>query len=233
MSLVRLLGPIDVLGDDGFSRQSGSALRRTILALLAIHAGHVRSPDWLMEHVWGDEQPDSGLRALRFHVSQLRKEFGGVVEIETRPGGYLLDVPTPCVDALDFARRSREARIEPDDDRATALCVAALGLWRGQPFADAAACAALDSEATRLEELRLEMIEHSHVRRLGGGAGSELIAELTLLVTEHPLRETLWSSLMMAQYRAGQQTEALRSYERLRAHLAEGSGLDPRFARSS
>src|SRR4051794_27935868 len=54
MPLVRLLGPVDVLSDDGSERQLGSALRRTILALLGLHAGQVLSPDWLMEHVWGD-----------------------------------------------------------------------------------------------------------------------------------------------------------------------------------
>ncbi|HEY4609948.1 MAG TPA: helix-turn-helix domain-containing protein, partial [Ilumatobacteraceae bacterium] len=79
MALVRLLGPVDVLSDDGVERQSGSALRRTILALLSLHAGQVLSPDWLMEHVWGEHQPDSGVPALRFHLSKLRKEIGNAV----------------------------------------------------------------------------------------------------------------------------------------------------------
>jgi len=100
MALVRLLGPVDVLSDDGSERQSGSALRRTILALLGLHAGQVLSPDWLMEHVWGDDQPESGVPALRFHVSKLRKEIGNAVPIVTRPGGYQMDVPRASVDAL-------------------------------------------------------------------------------------------------------------------------------------
>ena len=147
MSLVRVLGPVDVLGDDGVVRQSGSALRRTLLALLALHRGEVLSPDWLLEHVWGEEQPDSGVRALRFHVSQLRKDVGTVVSIETRPGGYRLDVPAASVDALVFEVLAREARIEVDDVRSSALCSEALGLWRGVPFVDAAGCSTLDNEA--------------------------------------------------------------------------------------
>ena len=54
----------------------GSALRRTLLALLAMHAGEVLSADWLLEHAWGGEPPESGLRALRFHISRLRRELG-------------------------------------------------------------------------------------------------------------------------------------------------------------
>jgi predicted ATPase/DNA-binding SARP family transcriptional activator len=227
MVLVRLLGPVDVVGDDGSVRHSGSALRRTLLALLALHPGQVISPDWLMEHVWGDEQPDSGFRALRFHVSQLRKEVGAAVSIETRPGGYRLDVSRDSVDALIFDDHSREARVETDDARAAARCGAALDLWRGAPFGDAAGCPTLDDEAARLEELRLTIIEHSHARRLAAGAGSEVIADLSQLVNEHPLREGLWASLIVAKYRAGHQADALRTYERLRATLAESLGLDP------
>ncbi len=227
MLLVRLLGPVDVVSEDGSVLQSGSALRRTLLALLALHPGQVLAPDWLMEHVWGDEQPGSGLRALRFHVSQLRKEIGAAVSIETRPGGYALDVSRHSVDALRFDDQAHEARIEADDARAADRCAAALELWRGAPFVDAAGCPTLDNEAARLEELRLTVVEHAHACRLAVGAGSELIADLSQLVRDHPLREGLWSSLIVAYYRAGQQADALRTYERLRAALADSLGIDP------
>ena len=104
------------------------------------------------------------------------------------------------------------------------LCVAALELWRGAPFGDAAECSTLDDEAARLEELRVALVEHAHVRRLAAGAGGELIADLSQLVKEHPLREGLWSSLIVAEYRAGQQAEALRTYERLRAQPCRVAG---------
>ena len=66
---IRLLGPVDVVGDDGSVRHSGSALRRTLLSLLALHPGQVLAPDWLMEHVWGEDQP--GLRVARLAVPRL------------------------------------------------------------------------------------------------------------------------------------------------------------------
>ena len=157
----------------------------------------------------------------------LRKEIGPIVQIDTRPGGYCLDVSRAAVDALICEDQALQARTEVDDERAAAMCAAALGLWRGAPFGDAAACSTLDDEASRLEELRVGVIEHWQVRRLAAGAGNELIADLSQLVKEYPLREGLWSSLIVAQYRAGQQAEALRTYERLRTNLAESLGLDP------
>jgi len=202
-------------------------LRRTLLALLAIHRGEVLSPGWLMEHVWGDDQPDSGVRALRVHISQLRKECGEIAAIETRPGGYQLDLPTGSIDAGIFEELASQARFEPDDLRSVELCDQALGLWRGEPFVDAAACPTLDHEAGRLDELRLAVIEYSFVRRLAAGAAGEVVSDLSQLVNQHPLREGLWSSLITAHYRAGQQAEALADYERLRANLAETLGLDP------
>jgi DNA-binding SARP family transcriptional activator len=125
------------------------------------------------------------------------------------------------VDALSFEDQARQARAEIDDAQAAGLCAAALVLWRGLPFGDAAECSMLDDEAARLEELRIAVVEHAHVRRLAAGAGVELIADLSQLVKEHPLREGLWSSLILAQYRAGQQAEALRTYERLRSNFAD------------
>jgi predicted ATPase/class 3 adenylate cyclase len=226
MALVRLLGPVDVLSDDGSERQSGSALRRTILALLGLHAGQVLSPDWLMEHVWGDDQPESGIPALRFHVSKLRKEIDNAVPIVTRPGGYLMDVPRAAVDVLRVDDAVHDTRLE-ENEHGAERCLEALQLWRGEPFIDAAPCEMLDHEATRLEEARMTIVEHYQRCRLASGSATDLLPDLRKLVDENPLREGLWSSLILAQYRAGQQAEALRSYERLRTNLADMLGLDP------
>ena len=73
----------------------------------------------------------------------------------------------------------------------------------------------------------MTVVELFYVRQLAAGAGGELIADLSQLVNQHQLREGLWSSLIIAQYRAGQQADAIRTYERLRANLADSLGLDP------
>ena len=43
----------------------------------------------------------------------------------------------------------------------------------------------------------------------------------------HPTREQVVSQLMLALYRAGRQSDALRAFERFRIHIGEEIGLEP------
>ena len=223
-----LLGPIDVLSATGEVHVSGSPLRRTLVALLALRAAEMVSADWLLEHAWGSRPPESGLRALRFHVSQLRRELPDPTLIETGAGGYRLALPQAAVDALEVQSLVRQARTHADPRRAVVELERALSLWRGAPFVDASPCAILDDEAQRFADLHIAILDDYYVAHLETGATSEVIADLSRLVADHPLRESLWSSLITAQYRAGRQADALRSFEELRRLLAETAGLSIR-----
>ena len=227
MVLVRLLGPVEMVDRCGVVRRPDSALRRTLLALLALRAGEVLSTDWLLEHAWAGEPPVSGLGALRFHVSRLRRELGEEGLIDTRPGGYRLVVSAEGVDALAVAAAAQAARFEADPAGAADMYAEMLARWRGAPFVDASACSMLDDEAARLEELRLAITEEYFRARLDSGAGRELVADLVRIVRDHPLRESLWTMLIMAQYRAGLQADALASYQQMRLMFTESLGLDP------
>lgn len=66
MVVVRLLGPVEVIDGVGNQRPVGSALRRTLLALLALRAGEVVSADWLLEHAWAGEPPESDYERCDF-----------------------------------------------------------------------------------------------------------------------------------------------------------------------
>ena len=225
--LIRVLGPVDVVDDDGTVHASTSALPAYVVGLFAMHAGRVLAPEWLLEHVWDGDVPGSGLRALRFHISQLRREVGHADLIETCPGGYRLRVAAGDVDVGAVESLVGAARAEVDDERAARLCTEALALWRGEPFVDVAPTSDLADEAVRLEDLRLTLTELGYRRRFDAGEGAELVPGLLRLTGEHPLREALWHVLIAAQYGSGRQADALRSYESLRSILVETLGVDP------
>ena len=102
-----------------------------------------------------------------------------------------------------------------------------LALWRGPPYADLRYEAALQTEITRLEELRLTTLEERIEADLAAGEASQLVPELEALVREHPLRERLRGFLMLALYRSGRQAEALETYREGRQLLDSELGLEP------
>src|SRR5262249_15240596 len=83
------------------------------------------------------------------------------------------------------------------------------------------------TEAARLEEMRLGVLEARIDADLALGAHAEVISELEALVHEYPLRERFWSQLMLALYRGGRQADALAAYRRVRALLAGELGVEP------
>src|SRR4029450_1829616 len=75
--------------------------------------------------------------------------------------------------------------------------------------------------------LRVWSVEERIDADLGLGREGAVTAELQGLVAEHPLRERLRGQLMVALYRAGRKSEALRVYEEARGTLAEELALEP------
>ncbi|HEX4983993.1 MAG TPA: helix-turn-helix domain-containing protein, partial [Ilumatobacteraceae bacterium] len=65
------MGPVRV-EVNGIERQVTARRQRAVLACLALHAGEAVSADRLLDDVWGDEQPESGVRAVAYQVSKLR-----------------------------------------------------------------------------------------------------------------------------------------------------------------
>ena len=114
-----------------------------------------------------------------------------------------------------------------DPDGAATMLRGALAMWRGHPYADVEAHGALDAECTRLGEVRLAALEARIEADLNAGRHREVVAELEALTVEHPWRESLRAMHMVALYRSGRQTEALRAFGRTRVALAEGLGIDP------
>ncbi|MFC4506750.1 MULTISPECIES: AfsR/SARP family transcriptional regulator [Streptomyces] len=221
-----------VLGPVGLSPLTPSAAKpRALLATLLVQAGEVVPVHSLIDELWGTQPPRTATTTLQVYVSQLRKILAGPSgELLTRAPGYLIQVPEREFDLPCFERLRAEGRTafqEKDFTGASALLHEALALWSGPALAGIPHGVRLESAAIRLDELRMEVLEQRIVADLRLGRHQELAGELLALANEHPLRETLHGHLMVALYRTGRGSDALRAYGRLRHSLVEELGVEP------
>ncbi len=227
-----VLGPLAVWTDEGAPVAIPGAKVRALLADLLLHAGEPVSADRLIDELWGDAPPGNPTGSLQARVSQLRRaleqaEPGGRALVVSHPAGYLLQVGADAVDAARFETLIARARTSGKPAASAALLAEALAIWRGSALADFADDSFAMPAITRLEEQRLTALEEHIEARLALGEHGALVGELDTLVARHPLRERLRAAHMRALYLAGRQTEALDSYQQLRARLDEELGLDP------
>lgn len=209
---------------------------RMLLAVLLLHANEVVSSDRLVEALWGESPPTSAANTLQGYLSQLRnllepdRRGTGSRVVLTRSPGYLLAVASEEIDATRFERLAAEGRkalAGGDADGASTLLAEALSLWRGHALADFTYEQFAQDAITRLEELRLGVLEDHFGAQLALGRHGNIVGELQSLVARHPLRERLRGHLMTALYRTGRHTAALSAYQDLRSVLGEELGLDP------
>ena len=228
----RILGPLEVLGDDGKSLALGGPKPRALLATLLLHENEVVSSDRLIEELWGERPPPTALNLLQGYVSKLRQVLHsqGVPVLVTTSPGYRLSVERGQLDLHrfeDLVREARAATAREAFDRATSSYGEALALWRGPALAGAVLGVATEAGARRLEETRLSVIEERLEAELACGRDTQPVAELQGLVAEQPLRERLRAQLMTGLYRAGRQADALAVYREGRQTLTEQLGIEP------
>jgi predicted ATPase/DNA-binding SARP family transcriptional activator len=195
--------------------------------MLAVHRGSVVSTERLCEELWGNDQPADPAGVLQSHVSRLRRILRPDSEIMQRPPGYVLQIADDAIDAGRFEALCRLADAASDPKTVVELLDEALGCWRGVAFEEFSDLDWAQRESVRLDELRANAQENLFDARLELGAHAASIGELEALVVERPLRERLWSQLMIALYRSGRSAEALRRAAAFRSLLREELGLDP------
>ncbi|MFD5561670.1 BTAD domain-containing putative transcriptional regulator [Kitasatospora griseola] len=231
---INVLGPLQLVRGDGPTDGPGGARLRLLLIRLALDPGRVVTRERLVDDLWGDTPPDEPAGAVQSLVSRLRRTLAeDRTAIASHPAGYLLDLPRRHIDAWDFEQRAatgRAALAAGEPARAATELGAALDLWRGAPFADAEAAEFTAAPAARLAELRLAAVEDRADALLALGdpdALPRLIAELTGLRVDHPLRERTAARLVRALHANGQSAAALEVFDRTRQTLAEELGADP------
>src|SRR5436190_1717342 len=96
----RLLGPLEVVSRDQ-SLLVGGGKRRSLLAILLMHANEVVSSERLIDELWGERPPATAAKTVQVYVSNLRKALGDGVLV-TRGGGYVLQTEPAQVDVDRF-----------------------------------------------------------------------------------------------------------------------------------
>src|SRR5215472_10897328 len=226
---VGVLGPLEVRVA-GQQVTIAGPLPRRLLALLVTRPGRFLTVGALIDGLWGDDPPAAARETLQSHVARLRRSLGESGLIVGGPAGYQLAVDAADVDAFAFVtavQAGHRALADGNLRVAAAELSAGLALWRGPAFVEFAGCAALEAEAARLEQLRMDALQWRIEAELAGGVSAPPVGELEALVREHPTREGLWALLMRALYRAGRQADALEAYRRARRALVEELGVEP------
>ena len=233
---LRVLGPLDVRHDGSPVALRGSKPRQ-LLVLLAMRANRPVSSEQLIEELWEGEPPPSAATALRVYIAKLRRvlepDRGATIpsgRLPAGPNGYLLRVEPDELDAQRFERLvvlGRDANAVGDMRSAVALLTQALDLWHGPALVDVRDLSAARAEIARLDELRVEATEALADARLGCGEHAFVVDVLSAIVEQYPLRESLTKQLMMALYRCGRASEALRAFAQLASRLDEQLGVHP------
>lgn len=223
-----ILGPIEVRDGQHLLEIPGR-MERGLLGLLIVESGTVVSTDRMIYEIWRDDPPPTALRTLRSHISRLRSALGDTVRLTTRRPGYILETSTSDIDAARFEALAEQARylVATDASAAAQTAAVALGMWRGSALADLGGFPYAETEARRLEELRLTTFEVHLEAEVRLGHHVEMLPELRSAVSEYPFYERFWALLMLALYRAGRTGDALRTYEDARRALGESLGIEP------
>jgi DNA-binding SARP family transcriptional activator len=224
---VRILGPLEVVGEGG-PVELGGPRRRSVLAILALAANSVVSIDRLADALYGEEPPATAVTQVQRQVSDLRKDLGAA--IETRAPGYVLRLEPGGLDLDRFERLAADgsaALARGEHEVAAARLREALALWRGAALDDLAAEPFATAVVARLEDLRLGALERRIEADIALGAHHEVVPELEALVREHPANEGFAAQLMLALYRSGRQHDALTAFREQRARLVDLYGIEP------
>ena len=160
-----ILGPLQAVADDGRRVDIGGPKQRDLLAMLLVQLNQFVPASRLIDELWDGAPPASADVTLRTHVSRLRQRLAAVGSeraLVTRPSGYGLVLDPELVDSYRFERLAglgQEALGLGKPERAEQLLRAALELWRGEVLEDLGSPGYAQSEATRLDELRLVTLE--------------------------------------------------------------------------
>ena len=233
---IRVLGPLAALRS-GRPVRLGGLRQRAVLGRLIISAGRTVTTDQLAAAVWGESVPPGHVTTLQTYVFHLRAALepdrptgSAPTVLQTAPGGYRLDLEHVTLDATLFAELAASGRTHLAAGNALAAAAhlrAAAALWNGDVLADLRDLDFVRAYASGLTGLLTDVEEARLDAELALGENATVAAEVSALITAHPLRERFHAQRMLALYRAGRQSDALSVYTDLRRLLVDELGIEP------
>lgn len=227
-----VLGPVE-LKTAGRQFDLGSVKAHCVLGILLLTLGTVMPADSLIERVWDGSPPAKAREDLSIYVTRLRKVLrqagAGDVQLVPRAHGYVLDADPADVDLYCFRSlrdQSAVAAGRGDPERAVSLLREADALWRGQALAGLPGESVARLRQSLEEERWAALLERVEIE-LGLGRHAGLIGELQQLADRYPMDEAVSACHMLALYRSGRQSDALRIYRDTRSRLISEIGAEP------
>jgi len=208
---------------------------RLVFAYLLAAQGRPVSREELADALWGDELPAKWEKALSVLVSKLRallNECGvdGLAALTSAFGCYKLTLPAgswidvaKAAEAVTAAERALAAN-DLEGALGNASIAASLARTTFLPGEDGRWVSEMRGELREILVRALETLAETN--QLSGDPATAARAAEELIVLE-PFRDRGYRLLMQAQSAAGNDAEALRTYERCRALLAEELGAYP------
>jgi DNA-binding SARP family transcriptional activator len=217
---------------DGLDRDADvrGTRRRAMLVRLLVDADTFVSVGRLSDDLWDGAPPPGAAQTIQSHVSNLRRALGRErIENRSRIGYRLVIGADDEIDAAVFEDEVSRgtALVGSQPETAARMLETSLTRWRGDALLDAGDADWARAPRERLERIRLGAGADLLVAWLDLGDLDRVVAEAERLIVEYPFDERLSCRLMLAQYRAGRQADALRTFGQLRERLGEELGILP------
>ena len=221
---ITVFGPLKLNGPEHLGPRE-----RVVLSTLLLFRNQPVRTDTIADALWSDAPPLTWRKQLQASVVRVRRAVG-VDRIVTVADGYQLRAETDEVDIDRFDELIARARMHAnarEPERAVTDYGAALALVRGTPWTELEHWPDAIEEIERIRETVRSAEEDLLHARLDAGDHRGVAADAVPLCAAEPLRERRWAALALAQFRSGQQADALATLRKARRVLAEELGAEP------
>lgn len=223
---IGLLGSLEV---DGRPGPTARLVKKT-LALLAVRANAMVSPDDFIDELWGEKPPKFAKQNIQTYAYNLRQACP-TLDVRCSGGRYMLAVDSTLeVDVHRFdhlVAQTRRLMAAGSMLAAEDTLRAGFSLWRGGALQDVLAGSVLSDYSAGLELRRRTALGLRFDIELGLGRHREIVDELEQLFRQDRAREDVAAQLMLALYRSRRGAHAVEVYAQLRSALIDEHGMDP------